>query len=258
MPGGRLPPAAGLRPGRLGLGKAFTLIELLVVIAIIAVLVALLLPALSRSKATAARLRCVGSLHQLGLATQMYWDDNGGRAFRYRGGSTNGGDVYWFGWISRGAEGTRVFDATQSPLHPYIKGKGGDPCPSLRPTAPAYKAKAGEVISGYGYNLTLSPQTVPSPFDVGRVGRPSSLAVFADSAQVNTFQPPASAQHPMLEEFFYISTNEPTAHFRHHRAANVVFADGHVGAENGVEASMDARMPRERVGRLRLEILVLP
>lgn len=60
-------------PGR---GKGFTLIELLVVIAIIAVLVAMLLPALAGAKEAGKRISCLNNNKQLILAHQMYADDN--------------------------------------------------------------------------------------------------------------------------------------------------------------------------------------
>jgi prepilin-type N-terminal cleavage/methylation domain-containing protein len=55
---------------------AFTLIELMVVIATIAVLAALLLPALSRAKASSRRSACLGNVGQINLAIQMYADDH--------------------------------------------------------------------------------------------------------------------------------------------------------------------------------------
>lgn len=239
---------------------AFTLVELIVVIAIIAILAAMLLPTLSRSKATAQRIQCVGNLHQFGLATQMYWDDNAGNCFRYTSGFTNGGQLFWFGWLGPGAEGERPFDAQAGALWPYLEGRGVELCPSLNYALGQFKLKARGAAYGYGYNLHLSTMPTKPPVPVAKIARPSDTTLLADAAQVNTFQAPASKSNPMLEEFYYVSTNrnEATAHFRHAQKASVVFCDGHVAMEKMESGSLDQNLPGQFVGRLRAEALSVP
>lgn len=253
------------RAGLPGPGAAaFTLVELLVVIAVIGLLAAMLLPALAGGKLSAQRAGCEGNLRQLGLATELYLGDSGGRFFNRCQTPTAAGQQWWFGWLASGVEGQRSFDLSTGELYPYLHGSDVRLCPSPVWNLPQFKLKGTNVIFSYGCNAYLFAAADAPQVKAGQISRPSDTALYADAAQVNNFQAPASRTHPMFEEWYYVDletnyanpNNTPNGHFRHGQRANVTFADGHVGMERAVAGSYDQRSPGASIGQLRAEILL--
>ena len=96
--------------------RGFTLIELLVVIAIIALLMSVLMPALSRVRTQARGVVCKANLHQWGLMFMMYTDDNNGR--------------FYSGWLSGTASGVENGEWWRECMRPLSKDKKMWLCPT--------------------------------------------------------------------------------------------------------------------------------
>jgi prepilin-type N-terminal cleavage/methylation domain-containing protein/prepilin-type processing-associated H-X9-DG protein len=215
------------RPVRIPGG--FTLIELLVVIAIIAILAAMLLPALAAAKEKGRSAKCVSNLRQLAIAWQLYADDSGSIVMPARDYSD---PLYYKFWSGRQVKGIPAsdlsgYDPTQGFIWPCLASRQLNACPS-------WSGLPNNGQLGYGYNwMYFSYSTGPmtgGPWTFrwtrqDQIRRPTDKVLFADCARnVKTSQDLLETT-PFLNAPTY---QYPSFHGRHDKRGNVVWADAHV------------------------------
>lgn len=238
--------------------KLFTLIELLVVVAVIAILAALLLPALNKAKEQAKTAFCANSLKQWAVAAESYADDYGDCL---PNGSTFGGSGLpqgaWFSTAWAVALSPYLGNAKVAQLNiaqPNIEAILGEYpdvfyCPSRARAILAYATTTHGSGSNYypnpwffeikQYVWSVMPRSSKAPM-------PSQSCLLGDALSGNSTYPSWDAGS-MWGHMDLTTNNEPSSpHAPHGRGGNELYADSHVAFHN---------QPEFRSGQTNLTIL---
>ena len=227
------------------------MIELLVVISVIALLMAILLPALTLARLQACHMVCRSNLRQLVLANTGYAIDNDSYYVPAAPDITSqwGGKYRWHGVRNSLDE---PFDPAKGPLAAYLADGKVKQCPAKVKFIKGqdWNTNFEQGCGGYGYNRTYLgsrewqndqfetlQQMQRSGWDTTKtteVTRPTETLMFADTAMSNRqsylieysfAEPPFYVYKGRPVTSFYLS---PSIHFRHRGRANIGWADGHI------------------------------
>ena len=233
----------------------FTLIELLVVIAIIAILAAMLLPALAKSKQKAQSIKCLSNMKQLVTAWIMYIGDNNDQLVPnwVLDDAASPPESWVGGNMQVAAEATNVTLIQNSRIYPYSPSPGIYQCPAVTLPTPAGVVPLRTV----SLNARMGGATASATSTAGPVNTTTVSGAYPVINKASAIQKPSpSSALTFIDEsifslddgiyFLRVQTgqttwnaNAPTA--RHGSAAAMSFADGH--SERWHWQSMNADLP---------------
>ena len=207
--------------------KHFTLIELLVVIAIIAILAAMLLPALAKAREKARQISCVSNMKTFGLANAMYADDYDDTMV-----PTNfTGETGWRYTLPNGKQHSSATILWHTLIYPYIGDFKTYNCPSGVAGVNGAVVYTGQYTGGsmYGRNHLCN--------GVKRANfkYPADCCMFGDTGYAletdgNAYK---NSYAPTLRNHFVI-------HGRHNNQPSICFADGHSAPKPGASVPKPA------------------